>query len=76
MPANSRTETTANDDGSTSEKFVVEFTNGSLEQLKDLAEFFDAPDNDPYKVLELGIAFLQRVKEQKEKNDKKDKQDR
>lgn len=73
MPVNSHTETTPNDDGSTTDKLVVEFTNGSLQQLKDLANFFDISDKDPYKVLELGIAFLQRVREQIPKEDLKPK---
>lgn len=66
MPANSHTETTSNEDGTTSEKLIVEFSNGSLQQLKDLAEFFDSTGKDPYKVLETGIALLQRIKEQQD----------
>ena len=64
MPTKSSTKTTHNKDGSTSESLVIEFSNGSLEQLKELATFFEARNGDPAEVLELGIGILQRVREQ------------
>jgi len=63
MPTKSRTKTKQNKDGTTSESLIVEFSNGSLEQLKELAKFFKAPESDPALILELGISILQRVKE-------------
>jgi len=68
MPTQSHIEEESKDDGSTREKLVVEFSNGSLQQLRDLAEFFNIKDNDPYETINLAIGFLEKIKEN---NDKK-----
>lgn len=70
MPAQSHVEEVPNDDGSTSEKLVVEFTNGSLQQLRELGEFFDIKSKDPYKVIEMGIGLLESIKERNAKESK------
>lgn len=51
------------DDGSTAEKLVVEFTNGSLQQLRELGDFFDVRNDDPYKVIEMAIGLLESIKQ-------------
>lgn len=63
MPTKHSLEEEAKDDGSTREKLVVEFNNGSLEQLRDLARFFGVPNNDPYELLIFAIGFMERIKE-------------
>ena len=68
MPTKHTIEEEAKDDGSTREKLVVEFSNGSLEQLRDLAAFFNIPDNDPYEAIMLAIGFLEKIKENNRKN--------
>jgi hypothetical protein len=62
MPTKSEFEEVPKEDGSTSKKLHVEFTNGSLEQLEDLAKFFDVK-GDPSEVVKLAISFLQNVKD-------------
>ena len=71
MPANSHIEEAQKPDGSPTEKLVVEFTNGSLDQLRDLGKFFkvEKSDEDPYKVLELAIGLLETVKEKTPNSD-------
>lgn len=63
MPTKHSLQEEAKDDGSTREKLVVEFNNGSLEQLRDLAKFFGVPNKDPYEVLIFAIGFLEKIKE-------------
>lgn len=63
MTVEGHTEKTASDDGKKVETLHMEFTNGSLQQLKDLAKFFDVKDNDPTEVVKLGISFLQNAKD-------------
>lgn len=62
MPTSSQLEEVPKDDGSTIEKLHVEFTNGSLEQLRDLAKFFDIK-GDPSEVIKLAISVLQNAKD-------------
>ncbi len=64
MPANSHLEETTQEDGSSRQKLVVEFTNGSLSQLKDLGKSFkvDGSEEDPYKVIEFAIGLLETVR--------------
>lgn len=50
-------------DGTTKEEFTVAFTNGALEQLRDLKKFLNAPDE--LTVVKLGISILQKAKEEK-----------
>lgn len=52
------------EDGTTQEVFNVEFTNGGITQLEDLKEFFKATDLT--EVVQLGIGYLQRIKEARE----------
>lgn len=49
-------------DGTTKEEFTVSFTNGALEQLRDLKAFLKAPDE--LTVVKLGISILQKAKEE------------
>lgn len=57
-------------DGGTEKKgFSVTFTNGTLEQLEELKEFFKKADK--LEVIKLGISVLQQAKEAKEAQDKK-----
>lgn len=51
--------------GKTEEVFSVEFTNGGVKQLEELKEFFKA--HDLVEVIQLGISYLQKVKETHEK---------
>lgn len=62
MPIKSETEEIPKEDGSTGKKLHVEFTNGSLEQLQDLAKYFNV-SGDPSEVVQLGISFLQNIKD-------------
>lgn len=50
-------------DGHTKEVFTVTFTNGALEQIRDLKTFLNAPDE--LSVVKLGISILQKAKEEK-----------
>lgn len=61
-------EETPKDDGTTVEKLHIEFTNGSLKQLRELGEFFDVKSNDPSEVVQLAISFLQNIKDSKKKD--------
>jgi len=63
MPTDNHFEDTVLDNGEASKKLVVEFTNGSLQQLEDLADFFDVKDDNPTEVVKLGISFLQNIKD-------------
>ncbi len=44
--------------------FVVTFTNGTLEQLEELRQYFKS--NDKLELVKLGISVLQKAKETKE----------
>ena len=72
MPTESHIEGTTKDDGTQAEKLVVEFSNGSLQQLRELAAAFDIEDDDPYKALELAIGLLESIKD-KAQDSKQDK---
>lgn len=58
------------------EIFNAEFTNGTVDQLKELAAFlknegFDIPDNENEKlaqVIKVGISWLERQRAESEKN--------
>lgn len=45
--------------------FSVTFTNGTLQQLEELKDFFKKPDK--LEVIKLGISILQQAKESQEK---------
>ncbi len=45
--------------------FLVTFTNGTLEQLEELKQFFKTEDK--LEVIKLGISVLQKAKETQEK---------
>jgi hypothetical protein len=62
MPTSSHLEEIPSEDGSSRERLNVEFTNGSLQQLRELADFFEIK-GDPSEVVKLGISFLQNVKD-------------
>lgn len=62
MPTQGHLEETPKEDGTTSEKLSVEFTNGSLKQLRELGEFFEIK-GDPSEVVKLAISFLQNLKD-------------
>lgn len=62
MPTSSHLEEVPSEDGSSNERLNVEFTNGSLQQLRELAEFFDIK-GDLSEVVKVGISFLQNVKD-------------
>jgi len=68
MPTNNHYEDTILDNGEPSKKLVVEFTNGSLEQLKELAQFLEVADDNPSEVVKLGISFLQNIKDRRDKD--------
>ncbi len=67
MPTESHIEETPKDDGTVSEKLVVEFSNGSLQQLRDLGAFLKIQSEDPYEVIKYAIGILENVKESNEK---------
>lgn len=51
--------------GAKKEALNVSFTNGALEQLETLKSFVGT--DDPVEVIKVGIAFIQRAKEQQTK---------
>lgn len=69
MPTSSQLEEVPAEDGSTSERLHVIFTNGSLQQLRELGEFFDVQSKDPSEVVKLAISFLQNLKEKSSSKD-------
>lgn len=69
MPTKSELEEVPTQDGSTSKKLHVEFTNGSLEQLEDLAKFFNV-QGGPSEVVQLAISFLQNLKDKNTKDER------
>lgn len=66
-PPHGEKSTKVKEDGTTQEVFNVEFTNGGIKQLEDLKEFFKA--SDLTEVVQLGIGYLQRIKEVREKKE-------
>lgn len=62
MPTASQLDEVPKDDGSTVERLNMEFTNGSLQQLRDLAGYFDVK-GDPSEVVKLAISLLQNIKD-------------
>lgn len=67
MTAEGHIEETPNEDGKQVEKLHIEFTNGSLAQLRELASFLDVPNDDPTEVVKLGISFMQNLKDRQDK---------
>ena len=72
MPANSHIEEVTQDDGTTSEKLLMEFSNGSLKQLRELSKFFGVKGDDPSDAVKLAISFLQNIKDRSNKERKDD----
>jgi hypothetical protein len=70
MPQTGHIEETPSEDGSTVEKLHVEFSNGSLEQLRNLGKYFGVESDDPSEVVTLGISFLQNIKDRSDSADK------
>lgn len=68
MPTTAEKRTRKAEDGTDQEVFAVEFTNGALGQLEDLKKFFEA--DDLLEVVQVGISYLQRVKETTEARQK------
>lgn len=66
MPTQSHIEENAKDDGTVSKKLVIEFSNGSLEQLKVLAKYYKIKDSDPYEFITFAIGVLEKIKENNE----------
>jgi hypothetical protein len=58
-------EKTINEDGQEKRAFIVSFTNGALEQLEELRQFFKLTEN--IDVIKAGISIVQKSKEQGEK---------
>lgn len=63
MPVTAQTEISKGNNGEEEEKLIVEFTNGALQQLKDLSQFYDAPSNDLSKTVQLGISMLELLRQ-------------
>jgi len=63
MPVTAQTEISRGNNGKEEEKLIVEFTNGALQQLKDLAHFYDSPSNDLSKIVQLGISMLELLRQ-------------
>jgi hypothetical protein len=57
-----------NEDSVEKDAVVISFTNGALQQLKDLSTFYK--QSDLTELVKLGISFLQQVKEIDEKKNK------
>lgn len=55
------------EEGKEKDAFFVNFTNGALDQLKDLAKHFKQENEE--EVVKLGISFLQLMKERNEKGE-------
>ena len=74
MPLTGR-ELKKNEEGIEKDCLEVSFTNGALEQLKELKAHFDLKDLT--EVVSSGIGVLQRIKElnDKEKSENKEKKD-
>jgi len=61
------------ENGKEEEVFVVEFSNGTFTQLKELQKFIrdeGIESESPEDVVKLGISWLEKVKEDKMKNKK------
>jgi ribosome maturation protein Sdo1 len=63
-PPHGEKSTKLKEDGTTQEVFKIEFTNGGIKQLENLQKFFKADDLTA--VVQLGIGYLQRIKEARE----------
>ncbi len=72
MPVSMKKKAVREDDAD-KEAFVVSFTNGAKNQLEDLQHYFQL--EQPLKVIELGISFLQRLKEAEEKKEQEKEHD-
>jgi len=59
---------TVDKNGEMKEEFSVSFTNGALEQLRDLQKFFKTPDE--ISVVKMGISLLQKYIEENHKDNK------
>ena len=64
MPTKSEN-TTVQENGSDKEALQLTFTNGSLQQLKDLASFLKV--TEPAQVIEKAIGIIQQVKDMEDK---------
>lgn len=71
MPVHGEKKNKVTKDGKTQEVFNVEFTNGGITQLDELKEFFKA--DDLVEVVQLGLAYLQRLKEMQQKKEMEEK---
>lgn len=61
-------QTIIDEDGVKKDAVQITFTNGSLQQLKDLAPFVKV--NEPSQVVEKAIGILQQLKDLQEKENK------
>ena len=75
MTADGHIEKKANKNGEKVDTLSIEFTNGSLEQLKELANYFNVDNDDPTEVVKLGISFMQNVKDRQDVKVSKAKSD-
>ena len=66
--------TITKENGKAEEVFVVEFSNGTFTQLKELQKFFKEEGmiriEGPEDVVRFGISWLEKIKEDKMKNKK------
>lgn len=70
MPISAKESVEKNGEGIDSKKFVVTFTNGSIEQIEELKNYFKL--EECLDVIKLGISFLQRLKDGEDKVEKSD----
>lgn len=70
MPISVKDSVEKNGDGIDTRKLVVTFTNGSIEQIEELKNFFKL--EECLDVIKLGISFLQRLKDEEDKVGKSD----
>lgn len=63
MPITAETKISKDSSGNQEEKLLVEFTNGALQQIKDLAEFYEVPKDDLPKLIQLGISMLELLRQ-------------
>ncbi|HTX86656.1 MAG TPA: hypothetical protein VMC41_01145 [Candidatus Nanoarchaeia archaeon] len=57
---------TVDKNGEMKEEFSVSFTNGALEQIRELQKFFKTPDE--VSVVKMGISLLQKYREESPNN--------
>jgi hypothetical protein len=67
MPIDSQLKT-IDKNGEMKEEFSVSFTNGALEQVRELQKFFKTPDE--ISVVKMGISLLQKYMEESSKDNK------